>query len=415
MNKTLRYGILAVFMILLFAGAFGSGVIVGWVMPESAKSLVPGIINLPGISHTAINPQTTAAPGDKEALFKPFWEAWDIVQGQYVDQPVDEVKLMRGAIRGMMAALDDPHSSYMDPDQYRQQTTPLEGEYEGIGAWVDITGEYLKIISPMPNSPAAAAGVKAGDQVIAVDGEDMKGIDGNLVLRHILGPANSEVHLTIKREGQDPFDVTIVRAKIKVPSVDGKMLDHNIAYVQLFTYGDKSDQEIRDTLKELMAKKPDGLILDLRNNGGGLLTSAVAITSEFLPGNQILMYEEFSDKTRRTFKTQNGGLATDIPLVVLVNKGTASAAEITSGAIQDYGRGKLVGETTYGKGSVQNWIPLQNDQGAVRVTIARWLTPKERQIMKLGLDPDVTVTLTEEDVKANHDIQLDKAIELLTK
>jgi carboxyl-terminal processing protease len=226
------------------------------------------------------------------------------------------------------------------------------------------------------------------------------------------------VKLTIRRqvqEGQDPqtIDFEIVRAKITIPSVAGKMLDQQIAYVQVFQFAVNTRSELRKTLKDLMDQKPVGMILDLRNNGGGYLDTAVDVASEFIDSGVILI-EEYGDGKRDTYKALGDGMATDIPLVVLVNEGTASASEIVSGAIQDYGRGTLVGVTTYGKGSVQHWVPLSGENGAVRVTIARWLTPKERQINEVGLKPEVEVQLTQDDFKAGRDPQLDKAIELLT-
>jgi carboxyl-terminal processing protease len=355
----------------------------------------------------------SGTPTDLEELFAPFWEAWYIIQDQYVDQPVDSELLMRGAITGMLEALGDQHTSYMDPDQFRQASTPLEGEYEGIGAWVDADAEFLTIVSPMPDSPAEAAGLKPGDQIIAVDGESVIGVDGNLVIRRVLGPSGTKVVLTIRRESvAEPFDVEITRARIVIPSVEGRMLDNNLAYVQLFTFGENTDRDLRDTLRTLLAERPSGLILDLRNNGGGFLNTAIQVASEFIQDG-VVMYEEYGDGSRDTFRASGSGLATKIPLVVLVNEGTASASEIVAGAIQDYGRGQLVGVTTFGKGSVQNWVSLKNDQGAVRVTIARWLTPDERQINEVGLQPDVVVELTEEDVTAERDPQLDQAIEIL--
>lgn len=403
--------ILLIIMIALvfLAGSFSGGVIVGWSLPASGK--IDTGISLPGLLPEKTSPAESTST---EELFLPFWQTWDIVHDQYVEQPVDDTKMMQGAIRGMLESLGDPHTSYMDPDQYRQQNMPLQGEYEGIGAWVDISGDYLKIISPMPDSPAEKAGLKPEDQVIAIDGEDMTGIDGNLVLRRILGPAGTSVTLTIQRPGMEKsFDVTIERQKIVVPSLDGKMLDDNIAYIQLFTFGETTTRDLRSKLKELMAQNPKGLIFDLRNNGGGYLTTAIEVVSEFLPADKIALYEESGDGSRQDFLTKGNGLATDIPLVILVNEGTASASEITAGAIQDYKRGQLVGTKTYGKGSVQNWIPLEYDQGAVRVTIARWLTPNERQINEIGLTPDFIVEYSEEDYNAGRDPQLDKAVDIL--
>lgn len=410
MSRSLRFVLAALIAIVLLIGAFSSGVVVGWVLPDRVlagfqpdKEVVA--------SDNPTQAQPTSSPED---LFKPFWETWDIVHEQFVDQPIDDTALMRGAISGMLEALGDKHTAYMDPEQYRISQMPMDGEYEGIGAWVDITGDFLVIISPMPDSPAEKAGIKAGDTIIAVDGEDMTGVDGNLVLRRILGPANTEVKLTVKRESQEePLEIAITRAKIVIPSVTSEMLENEIAYVQVSTYGEKTTAELETALKELMAEKPKGMILDLRNNGGGYLNTAIEVVSQFIPSG-VVMYEQYGSGEKETFEALPGGLATDIPLVVLVNEGTASASEITAGAIQDLKRGQLVGVTTYGKGSVQNVIPLRNEEGVVRVTIARWLTPNERQIHEIGLEPDVVVEITEEDIAAERDPQLDKAIEILT-
>jgi carboxyl-terminal processing protease len=336
-----------------------------------------------------------------------------------VDQPVDQEALMQGAIKGMLEALGDQHTSYMDPDQFRQANIPLAQEYEGIGAWVDTNAEYLTIVSPMPDSPAEAAGLRPGDKVIAIDGEDMTGIDGNLVIRRVLGPAGTQVNMTIRRdgpEGSEPqiFEVEITRAKITVPSLDGEIMEGNIAYIRLFNFADNTAPELREELQALLEQNPDGLILDLRNNGGGFLTTAIEVTSEFI-GEGVLMVEIFGDGRREVYEAISGGLATDIPLVVLINEGSASASEILAGAVQDYQRGTLVGVTTFGKGSVQTWVPLSQEQGAIRVTIARWLTPKERQIHGVGLAPDVVVELTEEDIAAERDPQLEQALELLRR
>jgi carboxyl-terminal processing protease len=297
----------------------------------------------------------------------------------------------------------------------------MEGEYEGIGAWVDTTGDYLTIIAPMKGSPAEAAGLKANDVVIAVDGEDQTGVPGDLVLQKILGPAGEPVTLTIRR-GDETLEFTIVRAKISVPVVDYQMLENDIAYIALTTFNDQATEQLREALDELMAQNPKGLILDLRNNGGGYLSTAIEVASEFIPKG-VIMYEEYGDGTREVYNAKRGGRATEIPLVVLVNEGTASASEIVAGAIQDHGRGKLVGTQTYGKGSVQNWIPLSSEDSGVRITIARWLTPNGKQINNVGLTPDVVVEMSDNYVQTPsdtdiesiewHDTQLEAAIQLL--
>lgn len=358
-------------------------------------------------------PTQSSVPNENlnQNLFDPFWQAWDSVHELYVDQPVDDTLLMQGAISGMMNSLGDPHSSYMDPNELQQANASLEGSYEGIGAWVDTSGQFLTIISPMAGSPAESAGLKPGDKIIAIDGVDQTGIDPQIVLRSVLGPAGSQVTLSIQRDNLDStFDVTITRATIILHDVTGRILDGNIGYIQLSTFGENSAAELHEKLEELLTQNPTGLIFDLRGNTGGYLSTAVDVVSEFISEGTVLI-EVYGNGTETRYPAVGGGVATNIPLVVLVNEGTASAAEITAGAIQDYGRGKLIGQTTYGKGSVQQWIELENDQGAIRVTVARWLTPNGRQIHGVGLAPDILVELTEEDQEAEIDPQLDRAVE----
>lgn len=380
-------------------------------MLQGALDAIAEVSALSDAQPTAENARAFAeaagTPADLIEVSIPFWQTW------IRSTAPQDVTLMRTAINGMLGSLNDQHTSYMDPDQFLQANIPLEGEYEGIGAWVDPDGEYLTIVSPMPESPAEQAGLKPGDQVIKVDGEDMTGIDGNLVIRRVLGPAGSQVTLTIRREGEPEFDVIITRAKIVVPSVTGKMLEeNNLAYVQLLNFGQTTGDDLRAELEELLAQNPDGLILDLRNNGGGYLVTAIQIASEFIQEG-VIMHEVYGDGERDTYESYGDGVATAIPMVVLINEGSASASEILAGAIQDYGRAPLVGVTSFGKGSVQNWIPLSSEDGAVRVTIARWYTPNERLIHEIGLEPDVVVELTEADIEAGLDPQLDKAIEIL--
>lgn len=402
--------------LVITASAFSAGAIVGnLLLPQPALSWFSESTQIVPSQGAEGTPATDPSANiSMEELFIPFWETWEIVHDQYIDQPVDNTTLMRGAISGMLDSLGDQHTSYMDPDQYMQANIPMDGEYEGIGAWVDTTSEYLTIISPMPNSPAEEAGLISGDQVIMIDGEDMTGIDGSLVIRKVLGPAGSKVVLTIRREGKpEPFDVTIIREKIIIPSVESKMLEENIGYVQILTFGADTRSELRKNLEGLLEQNPIGLIVDLRNNGGGYLQTAVEVGSEFI-AEGVILYEDYGyDDGMEEFNAHKGGLATEIPLVLLVNEGSASASEIVAGAIQDHQRGPLVGATTFGKGSVQNWIELRNNQGAVRVTIARWLTPDKRQIHETGLTPKFLVEFTEEDFLAELDPQLDKAIEVL--
>jgi carboxyl-terminal processing protease len=384
-----------------------------WALLASACSTGFALGNRSAATPTP--PPVSEISNQNSELFAAFWQAWQLVHDKYVDQPVDDTALMRGAIKGMLEALGDEHSAYMDPFQYKDATTSLQGEYEGIGAWVNTDSKFLTISEPMPGSPAEKAGLKPGDQIIAIDGEDMTGILPELARRKVIGAKGTTVVLTILRDGEEqPFDVEVTRASISVPSVTSKMLEGEVAYIRVYTFGETTTKELRAALDTLLAEKPVGLILDLRNDLGGYLQTGIEVASEFIDKG-VIVIEESGDGTRENYEALPGGKATDIPMVVLVNKYSASASEIVAGAIQDYGRGKLVGETTYGKGSVQRWIPLVDDQGAVRITIARWLTPNGRQINQVGLTPDVEVALTEADTQAEKDPQLDKAVELLTQ
>ena len=416
MGRTLQVTLLVALGMLLLAGGFFGGFIAGHVLPLNSLGAsglpdgLPPVVQAPAVPAAA----NTATPANLQDLFKPFWEAWELIHSQYVDQPVDDTLLMQGAIRGMVEALGDPQSSYMDPLTFTEANSELAGSYEGIGAIVDTTGTYLTVISTFPDSPAEKIGIRSGDQIIKLDNEDMAGIDPEVVRQKVKGPAGTVVHLTIAREGEaEPLEFDVMRAHITIDSASGKMLDNGIAYVQVTTFGENTTRELKAALEEVMAQKPRGLILDLRDNGGGYLETAVEVVSQF-QGSGVVLYEEYGDGRKIPYNASPGGLATKIPIVVLINEGTASASEITAGALQDYERAKLVGVVSYGKGSVQNWVPVSNEQGAVRITIARWLTPKERQIDHKGLTPDVYVERTAEDREAERDPQLDVAVEVLS-
>lgn len=351
---------------------------------------------------------------DFEELFQPFYQAWNIIHDQYLEQPVDDVALMQGAIKGMIDSLGDPYTAYMDPEEYREQNAPLQGEYTGIGAWVDTSGDALVFVSPMPGSPAEEAGIKSGDVVVMIDGEDMTDVEPDLVLKKILGPAGTTVHLTIKREdSQELLEFEIERALINIPTVEQELLEKQVGYIHLYSFSSNSAAEFTSALESLLDDGATSLIVDLRSNSGGFVDTAVDITSAFLPSGTILI-EEWGDGTRNEYLANEEPIATDIPMVVLVDAGSASSSEIMAGALQDYERATLIGTNTFGKGLIQNWIPLINENGAIRVTIARWLTPKEQQIQDFGLTPDILVEFTEADIEAGEDVQLQAALDLLT-
>jgi carboxyl-terminal processing protease len=408
-NVTIILGLLVA--IILLAGAFSGGFIVGHLIPATGQ--IPFLSDIFPSAPTVAPDLQSATPDELQTLFTPFWEAWNIVHTQYVEQPVDDLTLMQGAIRGMMEALGDEQTLYMDPQLYSDETQFMQGEYEGIGAYVDLDGEYLTIVSPIAGSPAELAGLHPGDKVIAIDGVDMTGTPPEEVRLKVLGPEGSTVTLTVRREGEaEPLEFVITRARITIHTAEGKMLEDDIAYMDINMFGDKTTQELRATLQNLMKQNPRGMIIDLRNNPGGYLNTAIEVSSEFIEEG-IIMYEQYGDGRRDQYEALGNGQATDIPIVVLINEGSASASEILAGALQDYELATLVGEKSYGKGSVQNLQPLSNNQGAARVTIAKWLTPKERAIDHVGLQPDVYVEMAPEDFVSDQDPQLDAAVETL--
>ncbi len=424
---TIAIGLVALVLLL---GAFAAGLLAGYgIMGRRVTGPVPeakATISLPTpkASETPASPLDEEPPQTLEELFQPFWEAWDLVHEYYVDQPVDDVELMRGAIRGMMDAVGDPYTTYMDPQEVEDFEAIMSGEYEGIGAWVDVSGDYLTIIAPIPGSPAERAGLRPGDKIIAVDGEDVTGVDPEQVRLRVLGPAGTKVRLTILREPKDggqpeTFDVVITRARIKITSVESTMMDNGIAYVRLITFGERSADEMEKAIEDLMAQHPRAFILDLRNNGGGYLDTAIEVASFFLPEDAVVLYEKYGDGSMDTWKTVRSPLVPDLPMVVLVNEGTASASEVVSGALRDHDRAVLVGEHTFGKGSVQRLFPL-SDGGMARITVAYWLTPEKHLIHGEGLEPDYVVPLDEGEFEwLNYqpdpakDPQVAKAVEVL--
>jgi carboxyl-terminal processing protease len=350
-------------------------------------------------------------PDSVRATFEPFWEVWHLVNNRYFDQPVDNVALMEGAIEGMLAALDDDNTRYLSPRDETRARQDMGGEISGIGAEVEMRDDRIVIVSPIDDSPAAEAGLQPGDIILEANGVDLRGIDLIEGVDYVRGPEGTAVTLLIERNGEQ-FEVEIIRARIRIDSVNGEMLADNIAYVRINRFGERTANELETILTDLLGQEPVGLIVDVRRNPGGGLEAALDVADQFLPGGTILI-ERFGDGRERIFEATSSGLATDIPLVVLVDEGSASASEVLAGAIRDQGRGILIGETTFGKGTVQSWQPLSNG-GGVRITIARWLTPNDTWIDQTGLEPDITVSLPDvEEFEEFMDTQLETAVDYL--
>jgi len=366
----------------------------------------------PTRSPTRATPPAPTSNDDEEA-FQVFWEAWKLLKDEYYGDLPDPQKMTRAAIRGVLGTLGDENTGLIEPEISKILNEDASGEFEGIGATIRINKDNkLEIVRPFAGQPAEKAGVKVGDVVISVDGKSIAGFSVYEAVGVIRGPAGTTVKLTIVRAGEvQPLEISVTRAKITIPIVQSKLLDGDIAYISLFDFSSPASGQLESELGTLLAKKPKGLILDLRDNPGGYLQQAIEVSDLFL-GAGVIASEKDKNGNGQTFRSGPNGIAQDIPLVVLVNGGSASASEIVAGALQDRGRAKLIGETTFGKGSVQLPHTL-SDGSELRVTIAHWFTPNGRQIQGTGLMPDIVVPLTEDDTSANRDPQLDRAVQFL--
>jgi len=354
------------------------------------------------------------APEYAEELFEPFWEAWRLLHADFVDQPLDDEALMQGAIRGMVDTLDDPHTAYMTPEEYDLLDTDLSGQFEGIGAEVekDEKGDFV-VVAPLDGSPAEKAGLLPGDKIVAVDGVDVRDMEQSSIVTLVRGPAGTAVTLTVRRKGvPGTFDVVVVRELIVIEDVQWRIVEGDIAYVRLAQFSTTAPANLRAALNEVMALQPRGMILDLRGNPGGLLDTAIDIMGEFIPEGP-LMVERWGDGREVVYQSDGSHLAAEIPLVVLVDEGSASASEVLAVAVQARERGTIVGEQTFGKGTVQNWHQL-SDGGGLRVTIARWLSPDGEWVDGNGVRPDVVVEWSGPRPKEpGEDVQLNAAIDVL--
>ncbi len=362
----------------------------------------------PGPTAASVEPASS-----EEEAFRVFWEAWHILEHDFYGDLPDAQEMTYSAIRGVVDGLDDEYTAFLEPRIASIIREDMSGAFDGIGAVVNMNKDgKLEIVQALEGKPAARAGLRPGDIVLAVDDtviEKMTVFDAVALIR---GPAGSIARLTIKRQGlEESFVVEIVRQRIEIPIVESRMLDDDIAYLKLFEFSAEATSKLRTDLQSLLAEEPRGLIFDLRNNPGGFLDVAIEVGSQFV-GEGSIVVEKLKDGQDRHYPARRGGLATDIPLVVLVNGGTASASEIVAGAIQDTSRGILIGEKTFGKGSVQLSHNL-SDSSELRVTSAYWFTPKGRAIHEEGLTPDIQVDITEEDIEADRDPQLQRAIEYL--
>ena len=371
-------------------------------VPTAAPTLTPDSDAEPVIDAASIDLST-------------FTEVWDLVEREFDGEMPEEKERLYGAISGSLQALDDEYTRFVRPEIAERLRDDMDGSVSGIGAIVRPHEEgFVEIVRPIDAQPADRAGLKSGDLIVAVDGQSVTGMTFDEVLLLVRGPEGSTVVLTIARQGEDgPLEFSIVRAEFEVPIVETNQVDSEIgpiAYIKLNSFTRTAEEDVAEALSTLLVPEAAGIILDLRDNGGGFLDQAVAVGDLFLPEG-VILYERSKNGLNETFRSESGDLGESLPLVVLVNEGSASASEIVAGAIKDNGRGLLVGTTTFGKGSVQHVHTLE-DGSELRVTIARWFTPSNQSISDNGIAPDVEI-VTPEDLGGADDVQLQRAVDLL--
>ncbi len=370
--------------------------------------------------------------------FSPMWDVLAKIENSYYDKTaIDSQKLLNGAISGMVSSLDDPYTVYLPPKQNDDFKQGLAGTFSGIGAELGMNGKQIVVVAPLDGSPAQKAGVKPGDAVLKVDGQQTFGWNLNQAVEKIRGPKGSNVKLTIQHKGETKFaDLQITRDTIQVKSVvswvkslqDISQIEKKsvpvasqkskVAYVRLSQFGDTTNQEWVNIVNKFSLelqrdKEIKGIVFDLRNNPGGYLNDALFISSDFLPVGKTVVMQEDRKKERTSLNVTRSGLLLDVPVVILINKGSASASEIVAGALRDHKRATLVGETSFGKGTVQTAEPIGENGAGLHVTVAKWLTPNGTWVHQKGLTPDVEVAIDTKD--QSHDAQLEKAILQLLK
>lgn len=338
-------------------------------------------------------------------------EVYEALREKFAGE-LSEEELMQGLKRGLVDAAGDPFTEYLDVEQAQELQESLDGEFEGIGAEIGIRDDQLVIIAPIDGTPASDAGLQAGDAIVEIDEEVTDDLSVEQAVERIRGDAGSEVVLTIVRGDDEPQDVPIERAQIAVPSVETEMLDDDIGYIELVRFGRDSTEAFRQAATELRADGAEAIVLDVRNNPGGLLNAAVDISSEFLPSGATVVEERRQDEVISTEQAQGNGSLEGLSTKVLINQGSASGSEIIAGALRDNDVARLVGEQTFGKGSVQELVELRGGN-VLRVTIANWYTPGEVNIEEEGIEPDYEVEMEPEDWDLEDDPVLERALELL--
>lgn len=347
--------------------------------------------------------------------FSLFWRVWDLLKDKYVDAgKLDAKNLFYGAIKGMLQATGDPYTTFFTAEENKQFNEDITGDFEGIGAELGVKNGILTVIAPLEGTPSEKAGLRSGDKIVKINGKNSAEMNIEEAVDNIRGPKGSTVTLTIFREGsKDTQEITIERDRISVKSVTVEWKNNNIEYIKITRFGDDTSREFMSVISQVKNKKAGGIILDLRNNPGGYLEASIEIASKLLPKDKVVVIEESGDGNQKKMYTRGGDIASEIETVVLINEGSASASEILAGALKDNRSNVvLIGKKSFGKGSVQEFIDLPQET-AVKITVARWLTPNGVQINEQGITPDKEISLTEDDYNNNRDPQLDAALQML--
>jgi carboxyl-terminal processing protease len=392
--------------LIFFIISFGMGVLVGktWYVRQSITS-ANGAVEIEKVLN--LNRSVNKSSVD----FNQFWQVWDKVRSSYVKQPIKETDMLYGAIGGLVGSLGDPYSLYFPPQQAEEFAKDLSGELEGIGTEIGIKNDQLMVISPLPDSPAEKAGLRPGDKIIAIDKESTAGMDVGTAVGKIRGKANTQVVLTIVRDNNTKSeDVSITRSKISVPSILFSVKENNIAYLRVMQFNEDTIPKLNKYIKQIKSMSASAIILDLRNNPGGYLDAAIEMGSQWITKG-VVVSEKGRDGLNKEHETFGSHPLSGIKTVVLVNKGSASASEIVAGALQDTKKAVLIGEQTFGKGSVQDF-QMFPDGSALKLTIAEWFTPNGKNINKEGVKPDIEVKEDWENEKIGEDSVLDAALKL---
>lgn len=407
-RKLLSLAVGAIVVLFVIIVSFGIGLELG-----KKKGAVVEIKNIPAKEAVIINKEKS---GDNVIDFSLFWEVWDLLREKFVDaDKLDANKLFFGAINGMLRATGDPYTVFFNPEENKKFNEDISGSFDGIGAEIGIKGGVLTIIAPLKDSPAEKAGVRAGDKVLKIDGNSTMDISIDDAIDKIRGAKGTNVILTIFRNGdKETREITVTRDTINVKSTELEFKENgSIAHIELNRFGQETTGEFRKIANEIIAQKAQGIILDMRNNPGGFLDVSVELASKMLPKEKTVVIEEDSDGKQKKLPTEGGDILSGIETVVLINEGSASASEILAGALKDNRENvTLVGKKSFGKGSVQELVTLPRET-AVKITVAKWLTPNGKQINNEGITPDVDIDLTDDDYENDRDPQLDKAIEIL--